>query len=146
MMKCRSHRNHKTPAPGFTLVEVLAVIMLIGLLAVFIVPQILQRVNPAKQSVARAQIANLEQILALFEQDCGRYPDQSEGLQALVQVPPALAKWKGPYCKDKQLTDPWGNGYQYQRPGTRNVEYDIYSLGADGQAGGDGMAADIYND
>ena len=145
MMTLSLNRNGEVRPVAFTLVEVLAVIMLIGLLAVFIVPQILQKVNPAKQSVATSQIANLEQILSLFEQDCGRYPDQSEGLQALVQGPPSLPKWKGPYCSEKQLIDPWGNPYQYQRPGARNAEYDIYTLGADGQTGGDGMAADIYN-
>ena len=140
------HVPHQQPCRrAFTLVEVLVVIVLLGLLAVFVVPQYIQKVGPAKQTVARTQIAVLENHLAMFFADVGRYPTQAEGLDVLVSAP-GLAKWKGSYCKASQLIDPWGNPYEYKRPGVHNQDFDIVSLGEDGQPGGDGVNTDIIND
>ena len=82
----------------------------------------------------------------MFNQDCGRYPSQSEGLAVLVDAPAGLANWHGPYCKKTQLVDPWRNALVYKRPGTHNSEYDIISYGADGIQSGEGVNADGYND
>lgn len=133
---------------GFTIVEVLVVILLISLLAVFVVPQYLDRMEGGRRNAAQAQIALVEQHLSVFFVDCGRYPTQVEGLQALRTAPPGLAdKWKGPYGKESHLIDPWGNSFAYFQPGKENPQsFDIVSYGKDGQEGGDGDAEDIYND
>jgi general secretion pathway protein G len=133
---------------GFTIVEVLVVILLISMLAVFIVPQYLNRVEGAKHKAAKAQIAKIELSLGAFLMDCGRYPEQSEGLQALLTCPSGLNdRWKGPYCKESQLLDPWGRPFQYIKPGVKTPSsFDIISYGTDGQPGGEGDNQDIYND
>lgn len=134
-------------APAFTMVEILVVILLISLLAVFVVPQYMGRSEEAKRGIAKSHMALLEERLAAFQMDCGRYPEQSEGLKALVEAPPGLTeKWRGPYCKASQLKDPWGNAFDYRRPGTINPEFDLISYGADGKQGGEGNNADLYND
>ena len=140
------HSNYESSnRRGFTLIEVLAVVVLLGLLAVFIVPQILNRVTPAKQSIAVAQIANLQQLISVFEQDMGRFPEQSEGLRALVEQPAGETTWKGPYCGESQLMDPWNNPYVYNCPGQHGRPYDIISYGADRQQGGEEASADIVS-
>lgn len=132
---------------GFTIVEVLVVILLIGLLAVFIVPPYINRAEQARRDLVPAQMAIIENALAMFYRDCGRYPEQAEKLDVLITSPQGLVgKWKGPYCKGSQLLDPWGNPLVYQRPGTKNRTYDIISYGRDGQPAGEGENADIYND
>lgn len=133
---------------GFTIVEVLVVILLIGLLAVFIVPSYLNRVDKAKKDIARTQIDQLTQQVEQFALDCQRYPEASEGLKALLEAPPGLKdKWAGPYAKDKQLMDPWGRALIYLRPGTKNTKsFDIVSYGKDGQPGGEEYNADIVNE
>ena len=132
---------------GFTIVEVLVVILLIGLLAVFIVPPYINRAEQARRDLVRPQMAILENALAMFYRDCGRYPEQAEKVDVLVTSPQGLVgKWKGPYCKESQLLDPWGNPFVYQRPGTKNRTYDLISYGKDGQQAGEGENADIYND
>lgn len=132
--------------PAFTLVEILAVIVLIGLLAVFVVPPFFQKIEPAKAKIAKAQIMELDSAVAGFFTDCSRFPDQSEGLRALLAAPAGLEnKWAGPYCKETQLKDPWGFDLTYQRPGTNNLAFDIISRGADGQPGGEGPNADVFN-
>ena len=131
---------------GFTIVEVLVVILLISILAVFVVPQYLNRVEGAKRKATRSQIALLEQHVNAFLMDCGRYPDQAEGLQALRTAPAGLAgKWRGAYAKESQLIDPWGNAFIYVKPGNKNPSgFDIVSYGSDGQSGPEGD--DIFND
>jgi general secretion pathway protein G len=133
---------------GFTIIEILVVILLISLLAGLIVPKFINRIEPAKQKIAKTQIAKIESTLSGFLLDCGRYPDQSEGLKALVTCPPGLSdRWKGPYCKESELLDPWGKPFQYAKPGSKNpTSFDIFSYGTDGQPGGDGDNQDIYND
>jgi len=131
---------------AFTLVEILVVIVLIGILAVFVAPKFLSQAGPAKQKVAKSQIAMLENSVLMFRENVGRYPEQSEGLQALVTAPAGETRWLGPYCKPSQLKDPWGNPLDYKRPGTKNQEFDIISYGEDGKPEGEGLNADIYND
>jgi general secretion pathway protein G len=129
---------------AFTIIEVLVVILLISLLAVFMVPRYLDRVEGAKCKTAKSQIALLEQDISAFYMDCGKYPAQ---LQELRTAPPSLSgKWHGPYGKESSLVDPWGNQFKYVFPGTQNPNsFDITCFGSDGQAGGEGYAADITN-
>jgi len=138
----------KTKIHGFTIVEVLVVVLLISLLAVLLVPKFIGSVPAAQRKIAKAQIATIEQLLSGFLMNCGRYPNQVEGLKALRTAPAGLTdKWKGPYGKESDLIDPWGNPFDYKNPGTKNpTSYDIISYGADGKPGGEGDSEDIYND
>jgi general secretion pathway protein G len=136
---------------GFTLIELLVVILIISMLAGFVAPNVLRRLGKAKADLARPRMAVIENAIKSFEFDCGRLPDESEGgLEALVatEAPPELeGKWAGPYLKKSQLLDPWGNEYQYLSEGVANVgSFDLICLGADGQEGGEGENADIFND
>jgi general secretion pathway protein G len=130
---------------GFTIIEVLVVILLISLLAVFMVPRYLDRVEGAKHKTAKSQIALLEQNLSAFYMDCSSYPSE---LSALRTAPANLSgKWHGPYGKESDFVDPWGNPFKYIFPGTKNPSsFDIVCYGSDGQPGGEGYAADITND
>ncbi len=128
---------------GFTLVEIMVVVVILGILAVLIVPRVLGRSDEARQAAARHDIATLMQSLKLYKLDNGRYPTNEQGLQALVTKPanaPVPSNWK-PYL-DKLPKDPWGNVYQYLSPGVHG-EIDVFSLGADGQPGGTGADLDI---
>ena len=132
---------------AFTFIEILVVTIIIGMLAVFIVPNIGKKFGKAKVNIARAKMARVESSLEEFRMDCGRYPNDSEGLDALLTAPADLeGKWDGPYGKEGELLDPWNNRYIYVAEGTVNPgSYDIVSLGADGQEGGEGENADIVN-
>lgn len=128
---------------GFTLVEIMVVVVILGILAVLIVPRVLGRTDEAKQAAAKHDIATVMQSLKLYKLDNGRYPTNDQGLQALVTKPtssPAPTNWK-PYL-DKVPKDPWGNTYQYLSPGVHG-EIDVFSLGADNQPGGTGADLDI---
>ena len=128
---------------GFTLIELMVVLAIIGILAALVVPNVLNRADDARITAARTDVANLMQALKLYKLDNRNYPTPEQGLQALVVKPtsgPAPANWK-PYI-DKLPTDPWGRPYQYLSPGLKG-EVDVLSLGADGQAGGEGNNADI---
>ena len=130
-------------AAGFTLVEIMVVVVILGILAVLIVPRVLGRSDEARQAAARHDIAVIMQSLKLYRLDNGRYPTNDQGLQALVTKPmsaPAPTNWK-PYL-DKLPKDPWGNTYQYLSPGVHG-EIDVFSLGADNQPGGTGADLDI---
>jgi general secretion pathway protein G len=132
---------------GFTLIEIMVVVIIIGLLAAVIVPQIVDRVDDARISKAKQDIQAIESALVMFRLDNFRYPTTDQGLTALVQQPndPAIRNWRpGGYLK-RVSRDPWGNEYQYVFPGTRGGEYDLYTLGADAQPGGEGPNADIGN-
>lgn len=138
--------NRKRKA--FTIIELLAVAMIIALLAVFVVPRAFRGLGKAKQDIARGKMAIVEQAIAQFQYDCGRLPTGSEGLEALLTAPRDVEdKWAGPYLKQSEILDPWGRPYLYIEPGTINVgSYDLVSLGADGVEGGEGENADIVND
>jgi general secretion pathway protein G len=133
---------------GFTLVELLVVVGIISLLAAFLAPRMFKGLGQTKAKIARAKMARIEDALVRFQVDCSRLPGDGEGgLDALITQPPDLeGKWNGPYCKQSDLKDPWDNPYQYVQEGQQNVgSFDLVSLGADGQEGGEGDNADIYN-
>lgn len=121
---------------GFTLVELLLVLVILSVLAVVVVPKFAGRSQQAKIVAAQTDIASLEMAIDLFEVDCSRFPTTEEGLQALIQQPADLDAWKGSYLKRSMPKDPWGNPYVYRRPGQHNNSYDLYSFGPDGQEGG----------
>jgi general secretion pathway protein G len=128
---------------GFTLLELLVVIVIIGLLAAYVGPKYFAQLGKSEVTVTRAQIEAFEKSLDTFRLDVGRYPTTEEGLNALMTAPPTVAaKWSGPYLKKGVPLDPWGHAYQYRAPGTKG-DYEIVSLGKDGQPGGSGEAADI---
>ena len=127
---------------GFTLMELLLVLVILGLLAAVVGPMLYQRIKPAKQTAAREQIEDFSTALDNFVVDVGRYPTSQEGLNALRAKPEGADKWNGPYLKKEIPTDPWGHPYQYRSPG-RSGGYEITSYGADGREGGEGDNADI---
>ncbi len=128
-------------AEGFTLVELLVVMVIIGLLATLVAPGLFKQFGKGQHEAAKAQVASIEQGLDKFRLDTGRYPTTQEGLNSLV-TNPGIEKWDGPYIKSSLLVDPWKRPYQYQCPGQRG-EYDLYSYGRDGQPGGEGQDQDI---
>ena len=128
---------------GFTLIELMVVLVIIGVLAALIVPNVLDRADDARATAARTDVNNLMQALKLYRLDNQRYPTAEQGLQALIarpSAPPVPPNWK-PYL-DKLPADPWGRPYQYLNPGVKG-EIDVMSFGADGQSGGEGKNADI---
>jgi general secretion pathway protein G len=128
---------------GFTLLELLVVIVIIGLLAAYVGPKYFSQLGKSEVTIARAQIEAFEKSLDTYRLDVGRYPSGEEGLAALMAAPQsARAKWNGPYLKKGIPQDPWGHPYQYRAPGSK-AEYEILSLGKDGQPGGSGDNADI---
>ncbi|MEN6587975.1 MAG: type II secretion system major pseudopilin GspG [Sulfuricella sp.] len=129
---------------GFTLLELLVVMVIIGLLAGYVGPKYFAQIGKSEIKVARAQIDSLDKSLDQFRLDTGHYPSMEEGLAALVARPANEPKWDGPYLKKNVPQDPWGNPYVYRIPGEHS-EYDLLSYGKDGQPGGDGEAADVTN-
>jgi general secretion pathway protein G len=128
---------------GFTLVEIMVVVVILGVLAVLIVPRVVGRTEEARGAAAKHDIAAIMQSLKLYRLDNGRYPTNDQGLQALVTKPqagPAASNWRS--YLDKLPKDPWGNAYQYLNPGVHG-EIDVFTLGADGQPGGSGADQDI---
>lgn len=129
---------------GFTLLELLVVMVIIGLLAGYVAPRYFAEVGKSEVKVARAQIDAFEKALESYRLDTGRLPTTEQGLEALMTQPPGLAKWRGPYLKKAVPPDPWGNPYQYKQPGEHG-EFDIVSLGRDSKTGGQGDDVDIVN-
>lgn len=127
---------------GFTLMELLIVLVILGLLAALVGPTLFQRIKPAKQSAARAQIENFMTALDSYFIDTGRFPTTQQGLAALRQRPDGEPQWAGPYLKKDIPTDPWGGQFQYRSPG-RNGGYEIASFGADGKEGGEDENSDV---
>jgi len=131
-------------ARGFTLLELLVVMVIIGLLAGIVAPQYFAQIGKSNAKVARAQIESFGQALDQYRLDVGQYPTTEQGLISLRLTPQQVARWQGPYLKRDIPEDPWGHPYVYRRPG-QHGEYDIVSLGADGQPGGEGEAADVVS-
>ena len=144
-----SRRRSRGRAGGFTLIEIMVVVVIIGLLAAFIVPEVVGKVEEARVAKARQDIQALTTALTMYKLDNFKYPTTDQGLRALVQQPadPSIRNWRqGGYLSQGNLKDPWGNDYQYIFPGTHGgKDYDLYSFGADGQEGGEGNDADIGN-
>lgn len=131
---------------GFTLVEMLVVITIIGLIMGLIGPRVLNYLSESKVKAAKIQLQSFGSALDLFYLDAGRFPSSSEGLAALVRRTPGVAAWNGPYLKGGNVPiDPWNHAYIYRAPGERGP-YEILSYGADGQEGGSGTAADLSSD
>ena len=132
---------------GFSLIELLVVLVIIGLLLALIGPDVVKNIGPAKQKAAKAQIELFSVALDNYKIHTGEYPTTEQGLEALIKQPPGVKNWKGPYLKKKVIPkDPWGNDYIYKCPGEHNKDsYDLYSYGKDGQKGGEGENKDITN-
>jgi general secretion pathway protein G len=140
-------RHQTCPAiqqSGFTLLELLVVMVIIGLLAGYVGPKFFAHIGKAEVKTAQAQIDSLEKALDAYRLDTGSYPTTEQGLSSLVQAPADVAQWKGPYLKKGVPDDPWHHPYQYKQPGEHG-EFDLLSLGKDGQPGGTGEAEDIVN-
>ncbi len=142
-MKCAERNLRRKSESGFTLIELLIVMIILGLLAALVAPQMFQKVGSSKQKAAKTQISMLGTALDAYRLDMGRYPSSQEGLDALRKSPGA-GPWDGPYLSKDIPPDPWGNPYVYRAPGEHG-DYDLYSLGADGQDGGEGENADVVS-
>lgn len=129
---------------GFTLLELLVVLVILGLLAGYVAPKYFSQVGKSEVKTAQAQIGALEKALDQYRIDTGHYPTTEQGLAALNAQPAGETRWQGPYLKKDVPGDPWGNPYQYRSPGEHG-ELDLFSFGRDGQPGGSGEAADITN-
>jgi general secretion pathway protein G len=129
---------------GFTLIEVLIVMVILGLLAALVGPRMFGKVGQSRQNAAQAQISLIGTALDTYRLDIGRYPTTDQGLEALRVQPHDVTRWDGPYLPKDVPLDPWGNPYQYRSPGEYG-DYDLFSLGADGALGGEGEDADIVS-
>ena len=129
---------------GFTLVELMVVVLIIAILAALIVPRVIQRQEDAKRTKASADIAELQSALLQYHLDNDNFPTNEEGLQALRAAPASAKNWRGPYLQKAIPPDPWGNEYLYQTPGA-NGDFDVMSYGKDGQPGGEGADADVMD-
>lgn len=144
---CQSEaaRKIRLHGRGFTLIELMVVLAILGLLAGLVGPQVMKHLDESKSRAARLQVEDLAAALDLYRLENGRYPTEEQGLLALIEAPSGTATWNGPYLRKRRLPmDPWGQDYRYRVPGTSGP-YDLYTLGADNQEGGDGENRDIYN-
>ncbi len=139
----RARHEARRGEAGFTLVELLVVLIILGLIAAFAAPQVIKFVGGAKTDSAQIQIERLSGVLDLYRLQVGRYPSDDEGLNALMEAPADAPNWDGPYLKKADsLIDPWGRPYIYRFPG-QHGDYDLYTLGADDQEGGEGENQDL---
>lgn len=143
-MRATTYYPQARSGRGFTLLELLVVIVIIGLLAGYVAPRYFSQVGKSEIQVAKAQLDSIEKALDQYRLDMRRYPSAEEGLQALVVKPAAAGDWRGPYLKKAVPLDPWGKSYVYRVPGEKG-EYSLLSYGRDGKAGGAGEDADIGN-
>ncbi|HTY04290.1 MAG TPA: type II secretion system major pseudopilin GspG [Rhodocyclaceae bacterium] len=134
----------RIPHRGFTLLELLVVMVIIGLLTAYVGPRFFSQIGKSEVKAARAQIDALEKALDQYRLDVGHYPSTEQGLAALMAAPPGETRWSGPYLKKSVPNDPWGKAYVYRQPGEHG-DFDLLSYGKDGQPGGSGEAADIAN-
>jgi general secretion pathway protein G len=137
------HRTFQArTAAGFTLLELLVVVTIIGLLAAYVGPKYFSQLGRSEQGVAKAQVEAFARALDTYRLEVGRYPSSEEGLEALLSKPANAARWNGPYLQKAVPDDPWGHAYLYRSPG-RTGDFEITSYGKDGQPGGTGDAADV---
>ena len=143
---CNATKATRRRAPfGFTLLELLVVLAVMGLLMAVVTPQVMNKFSGAKTDTAALQIEVIVTALNYFRVDTGDYPDTQHGLNALWEAPPGTTRWRGPYVRKKQhLVDPWGRPYRYRFPGKQS-EVDVFTLGADDREGGDGEDTDVGN-
>jgi general secretion pathway protein G len=145
IMKRISHRVRRAAHKGFTLLELLVVLLIIALLAGYVGPKLFSQVDKAKVKAAQAQMKTLGDALTQYRLDTGSYPSVDQGLNALAKEPQGVSNWNGPYLAKAVPADPWGHSYQYHVPG-RESEADLISLGRDGREGGSSEDADLYYD
>jgi general secretion pathway protein G len=139
------HKNRNNTEDGFTLVELLVVLGIIALLAAVVAPQVIRYVSDARVETAKVQLKNIESALELYYLDAGQYPTNEQGLDALVTAPAGIETWRGPYIKLKKgIVDPWGQTFSYKQPGEHGA-LDVFTLGRDKAAGGEGENKDIVN-
>jgi general secretion pathway protein G len=136
-------KHSKKSNLGFTLLELLVVMVIIGLLAAYVGPRYFSQLSKSERQTAKAQIEGFSKALDAYRLDTGRYPTTELGLAALVTKPNNEAKWNGPYLQKQVPNDPWGKPYLYRAPGQNGADFDLISTGKDGEAGGDGDNADI---
>jgi general secretion pathway protein G len=140
-----SRLGRRGRSDGFTLLELLVVMVIIGLLAGIVAPRYFSQVGKSRVKAASAQLDALDKALEQFRIDVGRLPSTEEGLAALNTAPPGITNWEGPYLKKAVPLDPWGHPYNYAQPGTHQNDFDLASYGRDGQVGGTGEDADLVN-
>ncbi len=143
-MNRHNSRNNHGRSAGFTLIELMVVVVILGLLAGLVGPAVFKQLGGAKSKTAGIQISDLEAALEMYKLDVGHYPPTQAGLQALQDKPADATGWNGPYLKKAVPKDPWGNEYHYKYPGER-AEVDIFTYGGDNSPGGDGEDADVGN-
>lgn len=138
-----TRRQPGPPSRGFTLLELLVVILIIGLLTGIVAPRFLGQIGRSEITAARAQLDAFDKALQAYRVDTGRFPSTGQGLRALVAQPADEPRWRGPYLRDEVPLDPWGVAYQYRNPGSTGKDYDLLSHGRDRTPGGSGDDADI---
>jgi general secretion pathway protein G len=141
-----ARRFSKDGSLGFTLLELLIVIAIIGLLAAYVGPKYFSQIGKSERGVAKSQVEAFSRALGTYRLDVGSFPSTEEGLSALVTKPAGATKWNGPYLDKAVPNDPWGHPYVYRAPGSKGNDFDVISYGKDGQPGGTGDMADITNE
>lgn len=144
MTALQKNRKTRSAQTGFTLMELLVVLAILGLLMGLVGPQVLNSLGGAKTKTAGIQIKDIEQALEMYKLDVGRFPSTAQGLGSLFTKPADASGWNGPYLKSDVPLDPWKNEYQYKYPGQKG-ELDIFTYGADGSPGGEGEDSDVGN-